>query len=142
MWPISYWFSSRLTISITFAFTNNHSPHQRFVKIFVKQFVSLAYSRINIFCKIVCISSIILSVLIFQLVIIHDVIHTRKGFFFCQIWRCVMLCEERSRLQRLLMSIGLITIFLAALGMLLIMSSFLVLIITSLNYMRSRQPKP
>ena len=53
-----------------------------------------------------------------------------------------MLCEERSRLQRLLMSIGLITIFLAALGMLLIMSPFLVLIITSLNYMRSRQPKP
>ena len=27
MWPISYWFSSKPTINITFSFTNNHSSH-------------------------------------------------------------------------------------------------------------------
>ena len=37
----SYWFSSRITINITFLFTNNHSTHQHFVNIFVKKFVSL-----------------------------------------------------------------------------------------------------
>ena len=42
MWPTFYWFSSRPTINITFLFTNNHSPHQQFVKFFVKLFVSLA----------------------------------------------------------------------------------------------------
>ena len=36
-----YWFSFRLTINITFSFTNNHSPHQHVIKIFVKKFVSL-----------------------------------------------------------------------------------------------------
>ena len=42
MYPTYYWFSSKLTINITFSFTNNHSPHQRFVIFFVKLFVSLA----------------------------------------------------------------------------------------------------
>ena len=32
----SYWFLSKLIINITFSFTNNHSPHQKFVKNFVK----------------------------------------------------------------------------------------------------------
>ena len=41
MWPTSYWFSSRSIINITFSFTNNHLPHQQFVKILVKKFVSL-----------------------------------------------------------------------------------------------------
>ena len=41
MWSTSYWFSSKSTINITFSFTNNHSPHQQFVKFFVKQFISL-----------------------------------------------------------------------------------------------------
>ena len=45
MWPTSYWFSSRPIINITFSFTNNHSPYQQFV---------------NFFCKIICITSIIL----------------------------------------------------------------------------------
>ena len=35
MWATSYWFSSRSTINIIFSFTNNHLPHQQFVKWFV-----------------------------------------------------------------------------------------------------------
>ena len=31
-----YQFSSKPTINITFSFTNNHAPHQQFVKFFVK----------------------------------------------------------------------------------------------------------
>ena len=42
MWSAFYWFSSRPTINIVFSFTNNYSPHQQFVNIFVKMFVSLA----------------------------------------------------------------------------------------------------
>ena len=42
MYPTSYWFSSKLTINITFSFTNNHSPHQQFVKFFEKKFEFLA----------------------------------------------------------------------------------------------------
>ena len=41
MWPTFYLFLSRLTINITFLFINNHSPHQQFVKYFVKKFVYL-----------------------------------------------------------------------------------------------------
>ena len=41
IWPFSYWFSFRPTINITFSFINNHSPHQQFVKLFVKKFVFL-----------------------------------------------------------------------------------------------------
>ena len=41
MWPTFYWFSFRPTINITFSFINNHSPHQQFIKNFVKYFVSL-----------------------------------------------------------------------------------------------------
>ena len=48
IWPISYWFSSKSTINITFSFTNNYSPHQQFVK------------KI---CRIVCIFSIILDLI-------------------------------------------------------------------------------
>ena len=36
MWPTSYWFLSRLTINITFSFTNNHLQYQQFVNFFVK----------------------------------------------------------------------------------------------------------
>ena len=42
MWSTFYWFSSKPNINITFSFTNDHSPHQQFVKNFVKLFVSLA----------------------------------------------------------------------------------------------------
>ena len=42
MYPTSYWFSSKLTINIIFSFTNNHSPHQQFVKFFEKKFEFLA----------------------------------------------------------------------------------------------------
>ena len=45
LWPISYWFSSRLTNNITFLFINNHSSHQQFMKVFVKKFVSLAFCQ-------------------------------------------------------------------------------------------------
>ena len=41
MWLTFYWFSFRVTINIIFSLTNNHSPHQHFVKNFVKKFVSL-----------------------------------------------------------------------------------------------------
>ena len=41
MWLTFYWFSSKLTINITFSFTNNHSSYQPLVKNFVKSFVSL-----------------------------------------------------------------------------------------------------
>ena len=44
MQPTFYWFLSRPTINITFSFTNNYSPQQ----------------FVNFFCKIVCISSIIM----------------------------------------------------------------------------------
>ena len=47
----SYWFSSRITINITFLFTNNHSTHQHFVNIFVKKFVFLTlfkYENVSI----------------------------------------------------------------------------------------------
>ena len=36
MWSTSYWFSSKLTIIITFSFSNNHLPHKQFVKFFIK----------------------------------------------------------------------------------------------------------
>jgi len=36
MWPTFYWFSFKLTINITFSFTNNHSSYKQFVKILVK----------------------------------------------------------------------------------------------------------
>ena len=42
MWPISYWFSSRSIVNITFSFTNNYSLHQQFIKNFIKYFVYLA----------------------------------------------------------------------------------------------------
>ena len=32
----SYWFLSKPIINITFSFTNNYSPHQQFVKNFVR----------------------------------------------------------------------------------------------------------
>ena len=38
LWSTFYWFSSGLTNIITFLSTNNHSPHQQFVKNFVKIF--------------------------------------------------------------------------------------------------------
>ena len=47
----SYWFSSIITINITFLFINNHSTHQHFVNIFVKKFVSLTlfkYENVSI----------------------------------------------------------------------------------------------
>ena len=31
IWLISYWFSSKPNINITFSFATNHSPHQQFV---------------------------------------------------------------------------------------------------------------
>ena len=37
------WFSSKPTINTTFSFTNNHLPHQQFVKKFINLFVSLAF---------------------------------------------------------------------------------------------------
>ena len=49
--PVSYWFSSRTTINITFLFTNTHSPHQHFINIFVKKFVFLTlfkYENVSI----------------------------------------------------------------------------------------------
>ena len=42
MWLTSYWFSFRPINNITFSFTDNHLPHQQFVKKFIKYFVSLA----------------------------------------------------------------------------------------------------
>ena len=41
IWSTSYWFLFRPTININFSFTNNHSSHQQFVKLFIKKFVSL-----------------------------------------------------------------------------------------------------
>ena len=45
LWPISYRFSLRPTNNITLLFINNHSSHQQFIKVFVKKFVSLAFSQ-------------------------------------------------------------------------------------------------
>ena len=45
LWPISYWFSLGLTNNITFLFTNNHSPHQQFMKVFIKKFVFLVFCQ-------------------------------------------------------------------------------------------------
>ena len=45
LWPIFYWFLSWPTNNIIFLFTNNHSLHQQFIKVFVKKFVSLAFCQ-------------------------------------------------------------------------------------------------
>ena len=45
LWPIFYWFLSWPTNNIIFLFTNNHSLHQQFMKVFVKKFVFLAFCQ-------------------------------------------------------------------------------------------------
>ena len=62
-------------------------------------------------------------------------------YCFCQLWRCAVLYEGISRPRRLATLTIFILLAMASLGIVLIVSPFLVLIMTRLLYISSRQPK-
>ena len=82
MWLISYWFSFRPIINNTFSFTNNYSPYQQFCKKF---------------CKIVCISSIIL-----KIIIVYSIIRKTEKIIYYRhqvIIKIVIIIIKKVKLQ-------------------------------------------